>query len=76
MVVPKKGGYKAKPKHESLITGLTDELLKILCVAVGHQKQTFMETPVQVCVSPTIPIEMGLQKDCFSASRLCMNCGV
>ena len=31
-------------------------------MAVGHQKQTFMETPVQVCVSPTIPIEMGLQK--------------
>ena len=43
---------------------------------VDCQKPAFMETPVQVCVSTTVPIELGPRKDCFSASRLCMNCRV
>lgn len=45
VVVPKKGGYKAKPKHQSLITGLTDELLRDLMCGSRPSKTDFYGNP-------------------------------
>lgn len=40
-----KGGYKAKPKHESLITGLTDELLGDLMCGSRPSETDFYGNP-------------------------------
>ena len=45
VVVPKKGGYKAKPKHESLITGLTDKLVRDLICGSRLSETDFYGNP-------------------------------
>ena len=45
VVMPENGGYKVKPKHESLITGLTDELVRDLICGGRPSETSFYGNP-------------------------------
>ena len=45
VVMPENGGYKAKPKHESLITSLTDELVRDLIRGGRLSETSFYGNP-------------------------------